>query len=100
MLQYLKLKISKIRGACRDVFIIVVKMNCFKIQSVSCYRYVLVRGLITEDEMKKLKYALENSEDIRNNVQERSDGDGAISKLCLWNYAGKKQLLSYMSIEH
>ena len=38
--------------------------------------------------MKKLKYALENSEDIRNNVQERSDGDGAISKLCLWNYAG------------
>ena len=63
-------------------------MNCFKIQSVSCYRYVLVRGLINEDEMKKLKYALENSEDIRNNVQERSDGDGAISKLCLWNYAG------------
>lgn len=50
--------------------------------------YVLVRGLINEDEMKKLKYALENSEDIRNNVQERSDGDGAISKLCLWNYAG------------
>ena len=38
--------------------------------------------------MKKLKYALENSEDIRNNIQERSDGDGAISKLCLWNYAG------------
>ena len=55
----------------------------FKIAS-----YVVVRGLLRNEELSKLKNALENSKDIKKHAYGRNDSQGRVSKMCLWNYAG------------
>jgi len=52
------------------------------------FGYVLVRGLLSGEEMTKLKAALEQSKDIKKNAYGKVDGQGRQSKMTLWNYAG------------
>lgn len=50
--------------------------------------YILVRGLLSNAEVAKLKTYMEHSDDILKHAHGRSDGAGKESKLSLWNYAG------------
>ena len=50
--------------------------------------FLLVRNLLDQNEVAKLKECLESSEDIQEHAYGRSDGMGASSKLAIWNMAG------------
>jgi len=50
--------------------------------------YILVRGLFNQEEVGKLRQCMEQSTDIPKHAIGRSDGQGAKSKLCVWNKAG------------
>ncbi len=50
--------------------------------------YVLVRGLLTELEVARMRECAEGSEDIARHSYGRADGQGRSSRLCIWNYAG------------
>jgi len=50
--------------------------------------YVIVRGLISPQELERIKEALESDKSIINNSFGISDGQGATSKLALWNHPG------------
>jgi len=50
--------------------------------------YIIVRGLFDKEEVEKIKSCMENSTDIPKYAIGRSDGQGASSKLCVWNKAG------------
>ena len=47
-----------------------------------------MRGLLSQDEMGKLRDALENSQDMRKYAVGKSDEMGRKSRMTLWNYAG------------
>ena len=50
--------------------------------------YILVRGLLTTEEVTKLKNHMEMSKDIHKHSYGREDGMGRKSNLSLWNVAG------------
>ena len=50
--------------------------------------YILVRGLLTTEEVTKLKNHMEMSKDIHEHSYGREDGMGRKSNLSLWNVAG------------
>ena len=50
--------------------------------------YVLVRGILNQEEVGKLRTGFETSEDIIKNAVLRDDGEKGQAKLCIWNYAG------------
>jgi len=50
--------------------------------------YILVRGLLTNEEVDKIKIFMEGNADIMNNAHGRSDGHGARVKVSLWNHPG------------
>jgi len=50
--------------------------------------FILVRGLLDKEEVSKLRQCMEESKDIPKFAIGRSDGQGATSKLCVWNKAG------------
>eukprot|EP00095_Tigriopus_kingsejongensis_P008453 maker-scaffold18_size714446-snap-gene-1.19 protein:Tk08453 transcript:maker-scaffold18_size714446-snap-gene-1.19-mRNA-1 annotation:"hypothetical protein BRAFLDRAFT_71485" len=50
--------------------------------------YIIVRKLLSPEEMTKLKDCVETSADIQKNAFGRKDIHGRLSKLSLWNYAG------------
>ena len=51
-------------------------------------RFIIVRGLFSNEEMVKIKDCVEKSEDIKKHSFSREDSKGRLSKMCLWNYAG------------
>jgi len=50
--------------------------------------FILVRKLWDDDEVGKLRRCMEENPDIRKHAYGRSDGQGAQSKLCIWNMPG------------
>ena len=50
--------------------------------------FILVRGLFDSEEVGKLRKCMEESQDIHTHAYGRSDGQGATSKLCVWNMPG------------
>jgi len=50
--------------------------------------FILVRKLWDDDEVGKLRRCMEENPDIRKHAYGRSDGQGAQSKLCIWNTPG------------
>ena len=55
---------------------------------ISLCRFILVRGLFSQDEMVKITDCVEKSEDIKKYSYGREDSKGRLSKMCMWNYAG------------
>ena len=55
---------------------------------ICCFSYILVRGLLTPKEVKKLKEGVEGNPDITKYGYEVDDGKGRKSRLCLWNHPG------------
>ena len=43
---------------------------------------------VSNQEVERLRYCIETSEDIKNHAYGRNDGKGRQSRLCVWNYAG------------
>jgi len=50
--------------------------------------FVLVKHLLSPEEVQKLRSCFEGSEDIQKHAYGRSDGKNRVSKLCVWNVAG------------
>lgn len=50
--------------------------------------YIIVRNVLDNEELNKLKEALEKDDGIRKHAYELNDGHGRKSKLCLWNHPG------------
>ncbi|XP_076454925.1 L-proline trans-4-hydroxylase-like isoform X2 [Babylonia areolata] len=50
--------------------------------------YVLVRGLLDQDDLSRVKAALEDSSVVMENSFGVGDGEGRHSRLCLWNHPG------------
>ena len=44
--------------------------------------------MLSNQEVERLRYCIETSEDIKNHAYGRNDGKGRQSRLCVWNYAG------------
>ena len=51
-------------------------------------RYIVVRGLLSNEEISKVRTFIETDEDIKRYSYGRDDGTGRIAKLCIWNYPG------------
>ena len=49
---------------------------------------VLFRNLLSQEEVSKLKSALENEKGVMSQVYSRDDGSGRRSKTVLWNHPG------------
>ena len=49
--------------------------------------FIVVKNLLSKDEVAKLKRFMEENRDIQQKAYERSDGQGRYSKLALWNKA-------------
>jgi hypothetical protein len=68
--------------------------NSFEVtpQVKECYNqhgYVIVRSLLSLDELDKLKKTLENDSEVLKHSFGRDDGSGRISRMALWNHPGK-----------
>jgi len=50
--------------------------------------YIIVRDLLTQKEVSKLKEYAENDSDINKYAYEVEDGKGGKSRLCIWNHPG------------
>ena len=50
--------------------------------------YIIVRDLLTQKEVSKLKEYAENDSDINQYAYEVEDGKGGKSRLCIWNHPG------------
>ena len=50
--------------------------------------FILVKQLFSNEEITNLKNHFENNVDIKKHAYGRSDGNGRLSKICLWNRAG------------
>ena len=49
--------------------------------------FILVKNILSVDEVVKLRRFMEDSSDIQKKAYERSDGQGRYSKMALWNKA-------------
>ncbi|CAL4104674.1 unnamed protein product, partial [Meganyctiphanes norvegica] len=49
--------------------------------------YILVRNLLSQEEIAKVRHAVEHSKGIQKHAYGRSDGDKS-SRLCVWNHPG------------
>jgi len=58
------------------------------VEAFENHGYILVRGLLSQDEVKNVKKCMEESKDIQAHAYGRSDGQGAKSKMCVWNQPG------------
>ena len=47
-----------------------------------------MRGLLTQEEVSKLREYAENDADINKYAYEVEDGKGGKSRLCIWNHPG------------
>lgn len=56
--------------------------NCF------LWSYIIVRGLIGQEELSELKDYVENDPDIAKYAYEVEDGKGGRSRMCIWNHPG------------
>eukprot|EP00043_Microstomoeca_roanoka_P009473 m.89864 g.89864 ORF g.89864 m.89864 type:complete len:308 (+) comp14595_c0_seq1:128-1051(+) len=51
--------------------------------------FIIIRSLLSQQELTKIQYALEHDDAIQKHAFEVNDGDqGSNSKLCLWNHPG------------
>ena len=57
-------------------------INCFT------FSYIIVRGLIIQEEVSKLKQYAENDSDIAKYSYGVEDGKGGKSRMCIWNHPG------------
>ena len=49
---------------------------------------MIIKGLLSGNEISKLKQHFEQSQEVSRNSFEREDDGGASIKLSVWNYAG------------
>ncbi|KAK8387063.1 hypothetical protein O3P69_018016 [Scylla paramamosain] len=50
--------------------------------------YILVRNILTKEEVTKVRVAVESSEGIQAHAQGKADGEKTKSKMALWNHPG------------
>ncbi|KAK7077785.1 hypothetical protein SK128_003499, partial [Halocaridina rubra] len=50
--------------------------------------FVILRNVLSDAEIQKLRSALENSKGVLSHAHSRDDGDGRRSHIALWNHPG------------
>ncbi|XP_064616424.1 L-proline trans-4-hydroxylase-like [Liolophura sinensis] len=50
--------------------------------------YILIRGVLSTSEVNKVKYAVENCDEIQKNAFVVGDDEGGKSRLCIWSHPG------------
>ncbi len=63
-------------------------LNAADRQAFEADGFVIVRGLFDDDEAGQLRRAMEEDPQIRSNLYDRMDADGAATRMVAWNHPG------------